>query len=207
MAKQSWYVVWKGKMPGIYTSWEKCREQIEGVEGARYRKANSEAEAVHMLQHPESVHKKRNTITLAPKNQSSSKPLIPSISVDASSLGNPGIMEYRGVDTHTGKVIFNSGVYPNGTNNIGEFLAIVHAMAMQTREGTTYPVYSDSATALAWIRSKKAKTTLVRNAENSLLFEHIDRAERWLKEHRLPAPVYKWDTKGWGEIPADFGRK
>jgi ribonuclease HI len=48
-----------------------------------------------------------------------------SIAVDAACSGNPGVLEYRGVDLQTGQEIFHQH-FEIGTNNIGEFLAIAH---------------------------------------------------------------------------------
>lgn len=130
-----------------------------------------------------------------------------SLSVDASCLGNPGVMEYRGVDTGSGREIFRIGPFWEATNNIGEFLALVHGLALLQKEQSSVPIYSDSVTALAWVRKKQCKTTLYRCEANRPLFELIERAEKWLRHHTYTTLVLKWDTVHWGEIPADFGRK
>ena len=116
-------------------------------------------------------------------------------------------MEYRCVDLQTGQQVFHFGPVL-GTNNIGEFLAIVHALALMGRQGITDKViYSDSYNAILWVNKKHCKTTLVRNAETEQLYQVIARAEHWLKTHKVTTPVIKWETRQWGEIPADFGRK
>lgn len=127
--------------------------------------------------------------------------------VDAACSGNPGKMEYRGVDLATGAVVFHFGpVY--GTNNIGEFLAIVHALALMEQKGITgMSIYSDSFTAQTWVKKMKCKTTLERNAKTEKLYQLVARAENWLKTHAFRVPIIDWDTREWGEIPADFGRK
>ena len=129
------------------------------------------------------------------------------IAVDAACSGNPGQMEYRGVYMRTGKQIFHYGpVF--GTNNIGEFLAIVHGLALLWQKGLPdMPVYSDSVSAIAWVKKKKCKTTLERNEQTEQLYQIIWRAEMWLKTHAYRNPIIKWPTEEWGEIPADFGRK
>ena len=128
------------------------------------------------------------------------------LAVDAACSGNPGPMEYRGVYLGDGKEIFHFGpVY--GTNNIGEFLAIVHALALLDQRGLKMTIYSDSRTAISWVRKKCCKTQLERTAETEALFQLIERAEAWLKSHRVTNPIVKWETDQWGEIPADFGRK
>lgn len=130
-----------------------------------------------------------------------------SISVDAACSGNPGAMEYQGVDTETGAQIFASSVYPVGTNNLGEFLAVVHALRYLHETGSDIPVYSDSVSALAWVRNKRANTNLKRNADTETLWQDIDDAIQWLHTHDYANPVLKWETKAWGEVKADFGRK
>ena len=130
-----------------------------------------------------------------------------SIAVDAACSGNPGPMEYRGVYIKTGQVLFKVGPMEQGTNNIGEFLAIVHALAMQEKQGTSIPIYSDSVNAQKWVRQGFCKTTLEENEVNAPIFDLIRRAESWLRTHTFRVPIYKWETKEWGEIPADFGRK
>lgn len=130
-----------------------------------------------------------------------------SIAVDAACSGNPGKMEYRGVYLRTGKEIFHFGpVF--GTNNIGEFLAIVHGLALLKQKGLDdMPIYSDSVNAQLWVRKKKCKTTLERNEKTEQLYQLIERAENWLKNNTYRNPIIKWPTEQWGEIPADFGRK
>ena len=128
------------------------------------------------------------------------------IDVDAACSGNPGPMEYRGVDLRTGQELFHFGPI-QGTNNIGEFLAIVHALALQKKEGATRTIYSDSRTAIIWVSKKHCKTTLPRTPENAYLYNVIARAEQWLRVNSYPNKLLKWETERWGEVPADFGRK
>ena len=130
-----------------------------------------------------------------------------SISVDAASSGNPGIMEYQGVDTKTKKLLFNHGPFKQGTNNIGEFLALVHGLAELKKIKSNKPIYTDSITAISWVRKKKCNTKLERTIENENLFLLVDRAILWLKSNSYQTKILKWKTKIWGEIPADFGRK
>lgn len=128
------------------------------------------------------------------------------LAVDAACSGNPGPMEYRGVHLPSGKQVFHFGPI-QGTNNIGEFLAIVHALALMKQKGVKMTIYSDSRTALAWVRNRKAKTTLQHSPETERALELVTRAENWLRENGVDVPIEKWDTDNWGEIPADFGRK
>ncbi len=126
--------------------------------------------------------------------------------VDAACSGNPGPMEYQCVHIPSNKQVFHFGPI-EGTNNIGEFLAIVHALALQKQKGLSVTIYSDSKTAQTWVRNKKAKTTLKKTAKTAYALELVARAEKWLKENAIQVPVLKWNTEEWGEIPADFGRK
>ena len=126
--------------------------------------------------------------------------------VDAACSGNPGPIEYQGIDLDTGERIFHFGpVY--GTNNIGEFLAIVHALALMKQKGIRKTIFSDSFTAQTWIKKRHCKTQLERNEKTEPLFAIIDRAHNWLRINAVEVPIKAWDTKKYGDIPADFGRK
>ena len=126
---------------------------------------------------------------------------------DAACSGNPGDMEYRGVYTATGQEIFHIGPLKEGTNNVGEFLALVHGLALLQQKGSDLPIYSDSRNAISWVKKKKCKTLLARKPINEPIFDLIERAEKWLNTHTYTTQILKWETSVWGEIPADFGRK
>ena len=127
--------------------------------------------------------------------------------VDAGCSGNPGPMEYQCVDLQTGAQVFHFGPV-KGTNNIGEFLAIVHALALCWKQGLfNKTIYSDSYNAILWVKKRKCKTKLERTPETEPLYQIIARAEAWLATHNYSNPIIKWETSAWGEIPADFGRK
>ena len=202
--KQKYYVVWQGIKPGIYDSWEACQKQITGYEGARYKSFEVLGDAELAFKDPYSKH-----IGSAVKStlSHSAQPIIPSICVDAACAGVPGPMEYRGVITDSRKELFKQGPYPDGTNNIGEFLAIVHALAYLKNCNCDIPIYSDSITAIAWVRDKKCKTKHSISEQNKILFEVIERAVNWLQTNTYKNQILKWPTEKWGEIPADFGRK
>lgn len=204
MSKAKFYVVWKGRKPGIYNSWPECQAQVMGLEKALYKSftTRKEAEAA-FKQNPWSVMNKKAKST---SSSSSADIIHNSLSVDAACSGNPGKMEYRGVHVTTKEEWFLME-FPLGTNNIGEFLAIVHGLAELNRRNINIPIYTDSATALAWVRKKKCGSKLEENRETAQLFELIRRAEKWLNENSWTQPLLKWDTEKWGEIPADFGRK
>lgn len=214
MARRKYYVVWQGLSPGIYDSWEECQAQVEGFKGARYKSFGSIEDATAAFR---GSYEDQATLLIALANRKttavtdfSSIPEIitDSIAVDGACSGVPGPMEYRGVEVATGRELFHVGPYPGGTNNIAEYLALVHALAMLDQRGDhTTPIYSDSRTALAWLRNRHSKTTLTPTAENAVVFAMLERADRWVATHQLCNPVHKWQTETWGEIPADFGRK
>jgi ribonuclease HI len=212
MAKSTkFYVVWQGKKPGIYSSWPECQDQINGVKTALYKSFESKAEAeMAFAGKPEDyIQKKAAVKSITTKSKKNNNAIIwDSISVDAACSGNPGLMEYQGVDTKTKERIFHQGPFLMGTNNIGEFLAIVHALALYKQKGLhNRPIYSDSVTAMGWVKKKKANTKLEQNAKTANLYDLILRAENWLKQNSFTNPIIKWETEVWGEIPADFGRK
>ena len=205
--KKKFYVVWNGLTPGIYLSWDDCQAQIKGVKGAVYKSFDSREEAERAYASPAYAYMKKKSET--PTFTLDTLPPVVqryALAVDAACSGNPGPMEYRGVYLGDGKEIFHFGPV-HGTNNIGEFLAIVHALAMLDKQGLKMTIYSDSRTAISWVRKKSCKTLLERTEETEQLFQLIERAEAWLKEHRVTIPIVKWETEQWGEIPADFGRK
>lgn len=208
-AKQKYYVVWKGLNPGIYDSWEECRKQVHGSEGAQYKAFESieEAQKAFSDAPQKHIYKKSNEQEALKKRVSHKDIIKDSISVDAAWNTATGDMEYRGVYTWNGEEIFHRGPFPDGTNNIGEFLALVHALALLEKNGKKSPVYSDSRTAIAWVRNKRANTKLQQTSRNAELFDLLSRAETWLREHTVSNPILKWETEFWGEIPADFGRK
>ncbi len=208
-----WYVVWVGNAPGVYDSWEECKLQITNYPGARYRSYPSQEKAIEAYRgDPNEEMQILRNIVSRQEAKAINYDAIPeiitdSIAVDAACSGNPGVMEYKGVYVKTGEVIFHKGPFPHGTNNIGEFLALVHALALLEQKGSKIPIYTDSKTAMAWVRNRHCKTTLTENAKNKQLLEIMRRAENWIKTHTYSNPIIKWKTDEWGEIPADFGRK
>ena len=213
MAKNKFYVVWIGHTPGVYDRWEACQKAIEGFKGAKYKGFPDRMSAETAFKEGPNNYWGKDVAPMVDLSAAKEQPVSPAIAVDAACAGNPGKMEYQGVFVDFGVQpantfpLFKSQVFPNGTNNIGEFLAIVHALALQKQKGWHYPIYSDSYNAQLWIKQKKCKTKLQPNDKNSYLFELVARAEKWLNENAVEVPILKWKTEIWGEIPADFGRK
>ena len=223
--RQKYYVVWRGLQPGIYLAWEECERQVKGFPNPKYKAFDTEAEAKKAFADPDyelgkpkdelqqprlpkiEVMKavkdgKEQLLDLAAKSGLQ----LNALAVDAACSGNPGMMEYQGVYVATGQRIFHFGPM-FGTNNIGEFLAIVHALAYMKKQNISMPIYSDSRNAMSWVRQKKCRTKLERNAKTESLFQLIERAEKWLLDNTISVPIIKWDKTLWGETPADFGRK
>ncbi len=213
ITKRKFYVVWEGRAPGVYDSWEECEAQISGYPGARYKGFGSQADAVAAFRGDGS-----NELELFRLIGSKTRDIVnysafpeirlDAIAVDGACAKNPGPMEYRGVSVATGEEIFHMGPLAGGTNNIGEYIALIHAASLLARRGDlTTPIYTDSRTALSWVRRGKSNTTVKPTAENAKVIELLRRADAWLAANRIHNPILKWDTEKWGEIPADFGRK
>ncbi len=214
MARKKFYVVWQGLSPGIYDTWEECEAQVKGFTGAKFKAFNSIEEATAAFR---GNYEDQATLLIALANRKAQAvydySVFPEIrtdgiAVDGACSGVPGPMEYRGVEISTGKELFHVGPIAGGTNNIAEYLALVHALARFDQMGDyETPIYTDSVTALSWLRHRRSKTTLTPTEENAAVFNLLERANRWVASHPLRNPVIKWETEVWGEIPADFGRK
>ncbi|WP_299833997.1 viroplasmin family protein [uncultured Tenacibaculum sp.] len=211
MAKKKYYVVWEGRETGILESWDQCQKSIKGFSGAEYKSFKTLELAKKAYSESYNDYKGKNIFESELTNtelQKIGKPILNSISVDAACSGSPGTMEYKGVDTDTKEVIFLQGPFENATNNVGEFLALVHALAYMKKNNDLRPIYTDSKTAMTWVlKYKKCNSSLEKTKDNKKTFELIIRAENWLKKNEIVNEVLKWETKAWGEIPADFGRK
>lgn len=203
-------MVWVGNTPGVYESWTDTQLQIKGYPGAKYKAFSNltEAEDAFTGTYDEyfvkgsSASKKPGVL-----NEEARKEIIwDSIAVDAACSGNPGVMEYQGVETQSGLQLFHQK-FSLGTNNIGEFLAIVHALAMFKQQKKSTPIYTDSKIAMGWVKKKQCRTKLKQTPNTAKLYAVIARAEKWLKANTYDNPILKWETDKWGEIPADFGRK
>ena len=221
--KQKYYVVWQGKRPGIYTDWETCKAQVVGVQGAQYKSFDTMAEAESALRMPYSsvvastaratasagtpgvLFVDENGMT-AVRPGTENPPVLDALAVDAACSGNPGVMEYQGVYIPTRTRVFHYK-HPKGTNNIGEFLALVHGLSYLKKHGLKQLIYTDSVNAMSWVRQRQCKSKLPVDAATADLWDYVHRAENWLKQNTFTTEIRKWDTDHWGEIPADFGRK
>lgn len=215
-----YYVVWAGHHPGVYDNWDDCQEQIKNFPGAKfksfpspqaaaqaYREGIAEEDGADLSRLLDNAGSHRRHTPSKPHYMDNPEVDINAWAVDAACAGNPGPVEYRGVELMSGRELFRIGPLQGGTNNLGEFLAIVHALALQKQMGISVPIYSDSVSGMAWVRNRKIKTTLTENATNAPLFNLLRRAMVWLNTNSYNQKIMKWDTPRWGEIPADFGRK
>ena len=209
MAKNKFYVVWQGCICGVFDNWNDCKSQVFGFEDAKYKSFETKQEAEKAYQDGYKNYYKKNPSTQCNSVQifSDEKPILNSLSVDAACNMVTGQMEYKGVHTGTKELWFLKGPFPKASNNIGEFLALVHGLALLKQKNINIPIYSDSITAIAWVRHKKHKSIVLPTEENEEIFNLLVRAELWLQNNSFQTPIIKWDTKHWGEIPADFGRK
>ena len=213
------YTVFKGHNPGVYDSWEETKLQTDGFPGAVFKAYMTSEEATEAFRKFSAIEDRNELFRLItnttpkhdnpPQTVSHDNPEVDwnAWAVDAACSGNPGKMEYRGVDLQTGKVVFHVGPFDDATNNIGEYLALVHAMALMAKKGEYHNIYSDSRTAQSWFRRKKVNTKLKQTPYNAKVFELLARASVWVNTHHFPGKIMKWQTDRWGEIPADFGRK
>ncbi|ALS24266.1 MULTISPECIES: ribonuclease H [Paenibacillus] len=218
MAKSKFYVVWEGRRPGIYKTWAECQAQTNGYPQAKFKAYESESDAKKAFEagwkkaFGAAARAQANGAAKSADGQAAAGELpteieLDSLSVDVGCSGNPGIVEYKGVYTRTGEVLFQHPPISKGTNNMGEFLAIVHGLAYLKKQGSAMTIYSDSMTAISWVRKKAVASTLVRDASTKEIWTLVDRAEAWLKHNSYPNKIVKWNTKAWGEIKADYGRK
>lgn len=213
LQRKKYYVVWQGRHTGVFDSWDDAREQVEGFPEAKFKSFPDQQSAVAAFRG--SSAEQLDIIAAIASHKPSAvnyeafpEIILDAVAVDAACSRNPGPVEYQGVVVGTGERLFRIGPLAGGSNNLGEFLAIVHALAMLNRYGQPHrAIYSDSRTALAWVRNRHAKTSIAPDGTNTRILDMVRRAEAWLASHTFSNPIIKWNTDLWGEIPADFGRK
>jgi len=212
MGKRKFYVIWNGHQTGVFSSWNVCKKHITNFTGAQYKSFISkiDAERAFKANYADYVGKDTKKVKLSVAElKRIGRPILNSISVDGA-CNNKGLSEYQGVYTDTKTKLFKLGPFKEGSNNLMEFLALVHGLAYLKKNKLDLFIYSDSRTAISWVWRKKIKTTIKRTSENKKIFELVDRAIDWLQKNPemvTHTNISKWETKAWGEIPADFGRK
>jgi ribonuclease HI len=205
--KQKWYVVWVGRTPGIYETWAECQIEVNGFPEARFKGFISRNAAEAAFKEGPEKHwgKKDQAYRLGTKYPDEVRK--DSIAVDVACKGPQGPMEFRGIDMKNRKIVFEKGPFRTGTNNIGEFLAIVEALKYIAKTNTHNTIYSDSQVAIGWVRNKTCNTSLERTEATKDILAMAEDAVKWLRENRYSCHIQKWKTEEWGEIPADYGRK
>lgn len=211
--RAKFYVVFKGRKPGVYKTWDECQRNTAGYPGASFSSFTSETEAYQAFAVGDLAEWKKKARGLQDERWSHAPPMRNGtfLVVDAACSGYPGPVEFRGVLMPGRAEAFKFGPYQAGSNNIGEYLAIITGFRWLHERSMNIPVYSDSKVAIGWVLGEGiCKTNMTKDQMGSVLQREVESAERWL---RGPwAPTYKkllhrWDTEEWGEIPADFNRK
>ena len=107
-----WYVVWCGRETGVCDSWAECEARVKEFPGAQYKSYKTQEEAIRAFREGNADMGVLRAIAQAPKLHVNYE-AIPeierdSIAVDGACSGNPGVMEYRGVDVMTGAELFRN---------------------------------------------------------------------------------------------------
>lgn len=159
MAKQKFYVVWRGLAPGIYTSWADTERQVKGVAGARYKSFASRAEAEAALQagpgsgNRSNAATKRDKARAAGVDQAVARWHEVDIYCDGACDPNPGpagtgLALYR--DRELSELWY--GLYnPAGTNNTAELQGLYHALRLAADavdQGRQTAIHCDSRYAI-----------------------------------------------------------
>jgi ribonuclease HI len=210
--KKKFYVVWVGRRSGIYQSWPECQIQTDKFFGAKFKGFPTNEEAIIAFKEGPTKYWGQNKkvskkIISQEEIKKIGSPILESISVDGAWDTSTGLAEYQGVATDDKTILFHQGPFEDGTNNIVEFLAIVHALSYCKKNNIEIPIYSDSKIAIGWVKSKHHRSNLIPSQKNKKIFELLDRAEKWLAQNSHHNKILKWETRAWGENPADFGRK
>lgn len=208
-----YYVVLQGHRPGIYTSREDCKYQVEKYTGAIYKSFLDKESAAFARQEQSFWHKWKSSREYL--RSLMGEEFEYAICTDAACPSNPGPVEYRGVRVATGEEIFSYGPYAWWSVNIAEFLAIVEGMkkckdwTLQSKSWKII-IYSDSKIAISRIQKGKINTTIPPDSINTLLFIKVYAAEQRLHANPIWSQdviLKQWPTAQRGQIPADFGRK
>src|SRR3990172_7635540 len=117
MPKQRFYIVWKGHQPGVFDTWAKCQQQIAGFSGAEYKSFARREDAEKAFTESFAQYRGQDTASFRKTSRELDElgVVLDSVCVDASCSGNPGDLEYRGVDTRTQETLFHRGPFPQGT--------------------------------------------------------------------------------------------
>jgi ribonuclease HI len=136
MSKQKLYAVRKGRVPGIYSSWEKCSQQVTGFPGAVYKSFESRAAAEQFLRGtaPVRLRAARPSIPANPdesqqaaSSEQTSADILTTVAIytDGGCLVNPGPGGYGVVLKIGRRRSERSGGFRRTTNNRMELTACI----------------------------------------------------------------------------------
>ena len=170
-SEKKYYVVRNWKKIWIFSSRNECKESVNWFSDAKYKWFSSiENAEIALKEWWEKYYEVKNS----KKKDVVKKEDIPffaeSIAVDAACSGNPWEMEYRGIDLQTWEEIFHEK-FKIWTNNIWEFLAIVHWLSYLWDDNRV--IYSDSRIAISWVNQWKCKTQVNTNKTSDFSEEII----------------------------------
>jgi len=129
--------------------------------------------------------------------------------VDASTIiTNSGPSEYRCIDIKTKEIIFSTKI-GFASNNMAEFLALMQALILSDSLKVSTTIFIDSWIAIAWFKNKRCYSRITLDDRTRDVYELIAECIDWLKKnkHRKLNTVILWQTRQWGQIPADYNRK
>lgn len=194
-SKKKYYVVWRGRETGIFTSWDACLRSVNDFQGALFRGYSTweEAHDAHLNGYWREVAKNK---AVTPTTEV----IRHSFATDAVHNAD-GTFSYFITDIEQSRTIYRSPSFHDSNLNVCRFLAIVHALAILTKTSDTRPVYSPSATAISWVSRRECRTSLCRTLGNTVTFDLIIRAGRFLADNLMSNPILRWESESWGEVP------
>jgi ribonuclease HI len=183
-------------LPGKNTS-QKSHDQLK-KEARRRNRYERRAEKRQQRKEAQAVVQRQERLEL------------PCIVVDGSYLGNLDRMEYQAIGLPQNAIIFSDGPYRGGGASIAEFLGLVKGLQYLENRQMDMLIYSDSKTALSWVRRCKVNSVILKRDDcPDQVKEMVQDALGWLRSNTdfTKGRFRKWHTTFWGENPADYGRK
>lgn len=113
-------------------------------------------------------------------------------------------MEYKAFNEETQKWIFQKKYTGYCTQNISDFISIVHALHYCNENSLDSPIYNNNKIAINWANNKKTNTQLFKNNENKEIFQLYENALVWLKQNECSNQILFWNKKEMGNIEKPF---
>ena len=185
-----------------FDNWPQCQKFVHG-KPYPFGSGTTHEEAMAKLER--SRNYKGNYDSAAPRGKKKAPVAagpLPTVGItsDCGTHGNPGPCEYQVTDLKGRRLLHKHlGVH---TNNYAELSGIEAMIDYAIEHGET-KLWTDSQIAIGWIASGRLGPTV---REPDLIMAIINRVRAKLKAHP-ELELLKWHTKGWGQIPSDFGRK